>query len=120
MYASTGGAAKNKKKKKSTKKKAIVIEEPPKASQDSSSPEHNVDDGSLTDPEFNTGTPKATFDFFSQQQQQLHEHHKQQHGQGGACGVSRRQSEAAKEGMATAKQRLGKILKIHRNGKLLL
>ncbi|KAI4827761.1 hypothetical protein KUCAC02_031133, partial [Chaenocephalus aceratus] len=29
-------------------------------------------------------------------------------------------SEAAKKGMATAKQRLGKILKIHRNGKLLL
>lgn len=50
---------KNKKKKKSTKKKAIVIEELPKASQDSSSPEHTVDDGSLTDPEFNTGTVKS-------------------------------------------------------------
>ncbi|XP_029288521.1 lysine-specific demethylase phf2-like [Cottoperca gobio] len=50
---------KTKKKKKSTKKKAIVTEEPPKISQDSSSPEHNVEDGSLTDLEFNTGTVKS-------------------------------------------------------------
>uniref|UniRef100_A0A669BIX1 Lysine-specific demethylase PHF2 n=1 Tax=Oreochromis niloticus TaxID=8128 RepID=A0A669BIX1_ORENI len=102
------------KKKKSTKKKALVIEEPPKISQDSSSPEHNLDsqDGSLTDHEFNTGTvkspggpqPMAPGVFLSQRRPSM----------------SSPNTKRLKKGMATAKQRLGKILKIHRNGKLLL
>uniref|UniRef100_A0A3B4U2P8 Lysine-specific demethylase PHF2 n=1 Tax=Seriola dumerili TaxID=41447 RepID=A0A3B4U2P8_SERDU len=106
---------KTKKKKKSTKKKAIVIEEPPKISQDSSSPEHNLDsqDGSLTDHEFNTGAvkspggpqPMAPGVFLSQRRPSM---------------SSPNNTKRLKKGMATAKQRLGKILKIHRNGKLLL
>uniref|UniRef100_A0A8C3AHU8 Lysine-specific demethylase PHF2 n=1 Tax=Cyclopterus lumpus TaxID=8103 RepID=A0A8C3AHU8_CYCLU len=106
---------KTKKKKKSTKKKAIVVEEPPKISQDSSSPEHNLDsqDGSLTDHEFNTGTvkspggaqPMAPGVFLSQRRPSM---------------SSPNNTKRLKKGMATAKQRLGKILKIHRNGKLLL
>uniref|UniRef100_A0A8D0D467 Lysine-specific demethylase PHF2 n=1 Tax=Sander lucioperca TaxID=283035 RepID=A0A8D0D467_SANLU len=110
---------KTKKKKKSTKKKAIVIEEPPKISQDSSSPEHNLDsqDGSLTDHEFNTGTvkspggpqPMAPGVFLSQRRPSVSSPNNR------GAGAKR-----LKKGMATAKQRLGKILKIHRNGKLLL
>uniref|UniRef100_A0A7N8X5Q2 Lysine-specific demethylase PHF2 n=1 Tax=Mastacembelus armatus TaxID=205130 RepID=A0A7N8X5Q2_9TELE len=106
---------KTKKKKKSTKKKALVIEEPLKISQDSSSPEHNLDsqDGSLTDHEFNTGTvkspggpqPMAPGVFLSQRRPSM---------------SSPNNTKRLKKGMATAKQRLGKILKIHRNGKLLL
>uniref|UniRef100_A0A4W6D295 Lysine-specific demethylase PHF2 n=1 Tax=Lates calcarifer TaxID=8187 RepID=A0A4W6D295_LATCA len=109
---------KTKKKKKSTKKKAIVIEEPPKISQDSSSPEHNLDsqDGSLTDHEFNTGTvklpggpqPMAPGVFLSQRQPSM------------SSPNTNSTTKRLKKGMATAKQRLGKILKIHRNGKLLL
>uniref|UniRef100_A0A671WWZ8 PHD finger protein 2 n=2 Tax=Sparus aurata TaxID=8175 RepID=A0A671WWZ8_SPAAU len=106
---------KTKKKKKSTKKKAIVMEEPLKISQDSSSPEHNLDsqDGSLTDHEFSTGTvkspagpqPMAPGVFLSQRRPSM---------------SSPNNTKRLKKGMATAKQRLGKILKIHRNGKLLL
>uniref|UniRef100_A0AAQ4PM10 PHD finger protein 2 n=1 Tax=Gasterosteus aculeatus aculeatus TaxID=481459 RepID=A0AAQ4PM10_GASAC len=103
---------KTKKKKKSTKKKPMVVEEP---SQDSSSPEHNADsrDGSLTDHEFNTGAakspggprPMAPGVFLSQRRPSI---------------SSPNNTKRLKKGMATAKQRLGKILKIHRNGKLLL
>uniref|UniRef100_A0A669DB63 Lysine-specific demethylase PHF2 n=1 Tax=Oreochromis niloticus TaxID=8128 RepID=A0A669DB63_ORENI len=110
---------KTKKKKKSTKKKALVIEEPPKISQDSSSPEHNLDsqDGSLTDHEFNTGTvkspggpqPMAPGVFLSQRRPSM-----------SSPNSTNSTTKRLKKGMATAKQRLGKILKIHRNGKLLL
>uniref|UniRef100_A0A665WIA7 JmjC domain-containing protein n=2 Tax=Echeneis naucrates TaxID=173247 RepID=A0A665WIA7_ECHNA len=104
---------KTKKKKKNTKKKAIVIEEPPKISQDSSSPEHNLDsqDGSITDHEFNTvkplggPQPMAPGVFLSHRRPSI---------------SSPNNTKRLKKGMATAKQRLGKILKIHRNGKLLL
>uniref|UniRef100_A0A8C7Z8L8 Lysine-specific demethylase PHF2 n=1 Tax=Oryzias sinensis TaxID=183150 RepID=A0A8C7Z8L8_9TELE len=107
---------KTKKKKKSTKKKALLSEEPLKASQDSSSPEHNLDsqDGSLTDQEFNTGTvkspgghhPMAPGVFLAQRRPSV--------------SSPNNSTKRLKKGMATAKQRLGKILKIHRNGKLLL
>uniref|UniRef100_H2MCM0 Lysine-specific demethylase PHF2 n=1 Tax=Oryzias latipes TaxID=8090 RepID=H2MCM0_ORYLA len=107
---------KTKKKKKSTKKKALLSEEPLKVSQDSSSPEHNLDsqDGSLTDQEFNTGTvkspgghhPMAPGVFLAQRRPSV--------------SSPNNSTKRLKKGMATAKQRLGKILKIHRNGKLLL
>uniref|UniRef100_A0A669DBQ4 Lysine-specific demethylase PHF2 n=1 Tax=Oreochromis niloticus TaxID=8128 RepID=A0A669DBQ4_ORENI len=113
---------KTKKKKKSTKKKALVIEEPPKISQDSSSPEHNLDsqDGSLTDHEFNTGTvkspggpqPMAPGVFLSQRRPSMSSPN--------STNSTSTNTKRLKKGMATAKQRLGKILKIHRNGKLLL
>uniref|UniRef100_A0A3B5LQ79 Lysine-specific demethylase PHF2 n=1 Tax=Xiphophorus couchianus TaxID=32473 RepID=A0A3B5LQ79_9TELE len=102
-----------KKKKKSGKKKSAA--EPPKHSQDSSSPDHNADsqEGSLTDHEFTTGTakspggpqPMAPGIFLSQRRPSV---------------SSPNNTKRLKKGMATAKQRLGKILKIHRNGKLLL
>uniref|UniRef100_A0A671WW88 Lysine-specific demethylase PHF2 n=1 Tax=Sparus aurata TaxID=8175 RepID=A0A671WW88_SPAAU len=111
---------KTKKKKKSTKKKAIVMEEPLKISQDSSSPEHNLDsqDGSLTDHEFSTGTvkspagpqPMAPGVFLSQRRPSM----------SSPNNSTNSTTKRLKKGMATAKQRLGKILKIHRNGKLLL
>uniref|UniRef100_A0A668TIS2 Lysine-specific demethylase PHF2 n=1 Tax=Oreochromis aureus TaxID=47969 RepID=A0A668TIS2_OREAU len=115
---------KTKKKKKSTKKKALVIEEPPKISQDSSSPEHNLDsqDGSLTDHEFNTGTvkspggpqPMAPGVFLSQRRPSMSSPNSTN------STSTNSSAKRLKKGMATAKQRLGKILKIHRNGKLLL
>uniref|UniRef100_A0A4W6D1S7 Lysine-specific demethylase PHF2 n=1 Tax=Lates calcarifer TaxID=8187 RepID=A0A4W6D1S7_LATCA len=127
---------KTKKKKKSTKKKAIVIEEPPKISQDSSSPEHNLDsqDGSLTDHEFNTGTvklpggpqPMAPGVFLSQRQPSMSSPNtnststNSSMAKGDRVGSADAKAKRLKKGMATAKQRLGKILKIHRNGKLLL
>uniref|UniRef100_G3PB86 PHD finger protein 2 n=1 Tax=Gasterosteus aculeatus aculeatus TaxID=481459 RepID=G3PB86_GASAC len=108
---------KTKKKKKSTKKKPMVVEEP---SQDSSSPEHNADsrDGSLTDHEFNTGAakspggprPMAPGVFLSQRRPSI----------SSPNNSTNTTTKRLKKGMATAKQRLGKILKIHRNGKLLL
>uniref|UniRef100_A0A4W6D304 Lysine-specific demethylase PHF2 n=1 Tax=Lates calcarifer TaxID=8187 RepID=A0A4W6D304_LATCA len=119
---------KTKKKKKSTKKKAIVIEEPPKISQDSSSPEHNLDsqDGSLTDHEFNTGTvklpggpqPMAPGVFLSQRQPSMSSPNTNSTSTNSS--MAKGDPKRLKKGMATAKQRLGKILKIHRNGKLLL
>uniref|UniRef100_A0A665WI93 Lysine-specific demethylase PHF2 n=1 Tax=Echeneis naucrates TaxID=173247 RepID=A0A665WI93_ECHNA len=109
---------KTKKKKKNTKKKAIVIEEPPKISQDSSSPEHNLDsqDGSITDHEFNTvkplggPQPMAPGVFLSHRRPSI----------SSPNNSTNSTTKRLKKGMATAKQRLGKILKIHRNGKLLL
>uniref|UniRef100_A0A8C4ITH2 Lysine-specific demethylase PHF2 n=1 Tax=Dicentrarchus labrax TaxID=13489 RepID=A0A8C4ITH2_DICLA len=124
---------KTKKKKKSTKKKAIVIEEPPKISQDSSSPEHNLDsqDGSLTDHEFNTGTvkspggpqPMAPGVFLSQRRPSMSSPNNSTNStstNSSSMAKGDRVGSRLKKGMATAKQRLGKILKIHRNGKLLL
>uniref|UniRef100_A0AAX7T3L3 Lysine-specific demethylase PHF2 n=1 Tax=Astatotilapia calliptera TaxID=8154 RepID=A0AAX7T3L3_ASTCA len=122
------------KKKKSTKKKALVIEEPPKISQDSSSPEHNLDsqDGSLTDHEFNTGTvkspggpqPMAPGVFLSQRRPSMSSPNSTNSTSTNSSGMAKGDrvgsADRLKKGMATAKQRLGKILKIHRNGKLLL
>ncbi|XP_041837400.1 lysine-specific demethylase phf2 isoform X2 [Melanotaenia boesemani] len=128
---------KTKKKKKSTKKKATVTEEPAKLSQDSSSPEHNLDshDGSLTDHEFNTGTvkspggpqPMAPGVFVSQRRPSMSSPNNSTNSsnssgmaKGDRVGAADAKAKRLKKGMATAKQRLGKILKIHRNGKLLL
>ncbi|XP_013877150.1 lysine-specific demethylase phf2 isoform X2 [Austrofundulus limnaeus] len=130
---------KTKKKKKSTKKKAIVAEEPSKTSQDSSSPDHNVDsqDGSLTDSEVNTGTvkfpggpqPMAPGIFLSQKRPSMSSSNNSTNSsstnnsstaKGDRLGSTDSKAKRLKKGMATAKQRLGKILKIHRNGKLLL
>ncbi|XP_073324292.1 lysine-specific demethylase phf2 isoform X1 [Pagrus major] len=130
---------KTKKKKKSTKKKPIVMEEPLKISQDSSSPEHNLDpqDGSLTDHEFNTGTvkspagpqPMAPGVFLSQRRPSMSSPNNSTNStstnsssmaKGDRGGSADAKAKRLKKGMATAKQRLGKILKIHRNGKLLL
>ncbi|KAM9758438.1 lysine-specific demethylase phf2 isoform 2-T2 [Menidia menidia] len=130
---------KTKKKKKSTKKKALVAEEPPKLSQDSSSPEHNADshEGSLTDQELSPGAvkspggpqPMAPGVFLSQRRPSLSSpnnstHSTSTHSSSMAkvdrAGSADAKAKRLKKGMATAKQRLGKILKIHRNGKLLL
>uniref|UniRef100_A0A671WYY6 Lysine-specific demethylase PHF2 n=1 Tax=Sparus aurata TaxID=8175 RepID=A0A671WYY6_SPAAU len=124
---------KTKKKKKSTKKKAIVMEEPLKISQDSSSPEHNLDsqDGSLTDHEFSTGTvkspagpqPMAPGVFLSQRRPSMSSPNNSTNStstNSSSMVKGDRGGSRLKKGMATAKQRLGKILKIHRNGKLLL
>ncbi|CAN9512187.1 unnamed protein product [Ophioblennius macclurei] len=131
---------KTKKKKKSTKKKVMVLEEPVKLSQDSSSPEHNVDlqDGSLTDQEFNTGSvkspggaqPMAPGVFLSQRRPSMSSPHNSTNSTSTnsssslakveRTGSADAKAKRLKKGMATAKQRLGKILKIHRNGKLLL
>ncbi|MEQ2247598.1 Lsd1/2 complex PHD finger containing protein Phf2 [Ilyodon furcidens] len=128
-----------KKKKKSSKKKSIVAEELPKHSQDSSSPDHNVDsqDGSLTDHEFSTGTvkspggpqPMAPGIFLSQRRPSVSSPNNSTNStstnssstaKGDRLGSADAKAKRLKKGMATAKQRLGKILKIHRNGKLLL
>uniref|UniRef100_A0AAY4EHG0 Lysine-specific demethylase PHF2 n=1 Tax=Denticeps clupeoides TaxID=299321 RepID=A0AAY4EHG0_9TELE len=110
-----------KKKKKSPKKKAVMVEEPPKISQDSSSPEPpDSQEGSLADHEYSTGTgktaggsqPMAPGVFLTQRRPST----SSQNNSSTAKGEPKR----LKKGMATAKQRLGKILKIHRNGKLLL
>uniref|UniRef100_A0A8C1ZP18 PHD finger protein 2 n=1 Tax=Cyprinus carpio TaxID=7962 RepID=A0A8C1ZP18_CYPCA len=108
-----------KKKKKSTKKKPVAVEEPQKLSQDSSSPEPTPDsETNLGDHEYSTGTsktagslqPMAPGVFLSQRRPSSSSSSQN------TLSVPPR----LKKGMATAKQRLGKILKIHRNGKLLL
>ncbi|XP_043978173.1 lysine-specific demethylase phf2 isoform X2 [Gambusia affinis] len=128
-----------KKKKKSGKKKSTVAEEPPKHSQDSSSPDHNADsqDGSLTDHEFTTGTakspggpqPMAPGIFLSQRRPSVSSPNNSTNStstnsssaaRADRLGPADAKAKRLKKGMATAKQRLGKILKIHRNGKLLL
>lgn len=131
---------KTKKKKKSTKKKVMVLKEPLKLSQDSSSPEHNPDsqDGSLTDQEFNSGLlkspgvpqPMAPGVFLSQRRPSVSSPHNSTNSTSTnsssslakveRSGSADAKAKRLKKGMATAKQRLGKILKIHRNGKLLL
>ncbi|XP_038125174.1 lysine-specific demethylase phf2-like [Cyprinodon tularosa] len=128
-----------KKKKKSTKKKSIIVEELPKHSQDSSSPDHNADsqDGSLTDHEFGPGAvkspggaqPMAPGIFLSQRRPSVSSPNNSTNSsstnssstaKGDRLGTTDAKAKRLKKGMATAKQRLGKILKIHRNGKLLL
>uniref|UniRef100_A0A8C0YHM3 Lysine-specific demethylase PHF2 n=1 Tax=Cyprinus carpio carpio TaxID=630221 RepID=A0A8C0YHM3_CYPCA len=108
-----------KKKKKSTKKKPVAVEEPQKLSQDSSSPEPTPDsETNLGDHEYSTGTsktagslqPMAPGVFLSQRRPSS----------SSSSQITSSVPPRLKKGMATAKQRLGKILKIHRNGKLLL
>uniref|UniRef100_A0A8C1RUM4 Lysine-specific demethylase PHF2 n=1 Tax=Cyprinus carpio TaxID=7962 RepID=A0A8C1RUM4_CYPCA len=108
-----------KKKKKSTKKKPMAVEEPHKLSQDSSSPEPTPDsETNLGDHEYSTGTsktagslqPMAPGVFLSQRRPSS----------SSSSQITSSVPPRLKKGMATAKQRLGKILKIHRNGKLLL
>uniref|UniRef100_A0A1A8U7W7 Lysine-specific demethylase PHF2 n=1 Tax=Nothobranchius furzeri TaxID=105023 RepID=A0A1A8U7W7_NOTFU len=130
---------KTKKKKKSTKKKALATEELSKLSQDSSSPDHNVDsqDGSLMDHEFSTGTikfvggaqPMAPGIFLNQRRPSASSPNNSTNCtstnssgvvKGDRTAPADPKAKRLKKGMATAKQRLGKILKIHRNGKLLL
>ncbi|KAK7907402.1 hypothetical protein WMY93_016014 [Mugilogobius chulae] len=129
---------KTKKKKKSTKKKTLVMEDLPRLSQDSSS-DHNADsnDGNMSDLEFSTGTvkspggpqPMAPGVFLNQRRPSLSSPNNSTHSSStNNSGLAKGERPVApdskakrlKKGMATAKQRLGKILKIHRNGKLLL
>uniref|UniRef100_A0A672T6D4 Lysine-specific demethylase PHF2 n=1 Tax=Sinocyclocheilus grahami TaxID=75366 RepID=A0A672T6D4_SINGR len=125
-----------KKKKKSTKKKPVAVEEPHKLSQDSSSPEPTPDsETNLGDHEYSTGTSKTAGSsqpmapgVFLSQRRPSSSSSSQNTSSVPPAKVERGNSTDAKgdfakrlkKGMATAKQRLGKILKIHRNGKLLL
>uniref|UniRef100_A0A4W4G5Y4 Lysine-specific demethylase PHF2 n=1 Tax=Electrophorus electricus TaxID=8005 RepID=A0A4W4G5Y4_ELEEL len=110
---------KTKKKKKSVRKKLVVVEEPPKHSQDSSSPEPTPDpESNAADHEYSSGVgkpvggpqPMAPGVFLNQRHPST----------SSPNNTSSLPAKRLKKGMATAKQRLGKILKIHRNGKLLL
>uniref|UniRef100_A0A8C2K193 Lysine-specific demethylase PHF2 n=1 Tax=Cyprinus carpio TaxID=7962 RepID=A0A8C2K193_CYPCA len=122
-----------KKKKKSTKKKPMAVEEPHKLSQDSSSPEPTPDsETNQGDHEYSTGTSKTAGSsqpmapgVFLSQRRPSSSSSSQITSSVPPAKVERGNSTDAKakrlkKGMATAKQRLGKILKIHRNGKLLL
>ncbi|XP_016393196.1 lysine-specific demethylase phf2-like [Sinocyclocheilus rhinocerous] len=122
-----------KKKKKSTKKKPVAVEEPHKLAQDSSSPEPTPDsETNLGDHEYSTGTSKTAGSsqpmapgVFLSQRRSSSSSSSQNTSSVPPPKVERGNSTDAKakrlkKGMATAKQRLGKILKIHRNGKLLL
>uniref|UniRef100_A0A8C1YBH9 Lysine-specific demethylase PHF2 n=1 Tax=Cyprinus carpio TaxID=7962 RepID=A0A8C1YBH9_CYPCA len=122
-----------KKKKKSTKKKPVAVEEPQKLSQDSSSPEPTPDsETNLGDHEYSTGTSKTAGSLqpmapgvFLSQRRPSSSSSSQNTLSVPPAKVERGNStdskaKRLKKGMATAKQRLGKILKIHRNGKLLL
>uniref|UniRef100_A0A674MR24 Lysine-specific demethylase PHF2 n=1 Tax=Takifugu rubripes TaxID=31033 RepID=A0A674MR24_TAKRU len=112
---------KSKKKRKSAKRK--VIEHPQSNSRDSSSPEPNPEsqDDCLSDYAFNAETvrapegpkPMAPGVFLNQRQSSIHSPSSNHNS-------AKFTTKRLKKGMATAKQRLGKILKIHRNGKLLL
>ncbi|KAJ7994406.1 hypothetical protein DPEC_G00248950 [Dallia pectoralis] len=119
-----------------------VVEEPVrKLSRDSSSPEPDVgqdSDHDLSDHEFSEGggklsggpQPMAPGVFLTQRRPSTssssHNNNnttaKGERGTGAAAtkGDAKGEAKRLKKGMATAKQRLGKILKIHRNGKLLL
>ncbi|XP_066527012.1 lysine-specific demethylase phf2 isoform X2 [Hoplias malabaricus] len=124
---------KTKKKKNSTKKKPVIIEEPHKHSQDNnSSSEPNQDsESNAADHEYSTGPskpvsgqPMAPGVFLNQKRPSTSSPNNNNNSAQPAK-VERGNSADAKakrlkKGMATAKQRLGKILKIHRNGKLLL
>ncbi|KTF92651.1 hypothetical protein cypCar_00023709 [Cyprinus carpio] len=122
-----------KKKKKSTKKKPMAVEEPHKLSQDSSSPEPTPDsETNQGDHEYSTGTSKTAGSsqpmapgVFLSQRRPSSSSSSQNTLSVPPAKVERGNStdskaKRLKKGMATAKQRLGKILKIHRNGKLLL
>ncbi|XP_064422293.1 lysine-specific demethylase phf2 isoform X2 [Latimeria chalumnae] len=110
-------------KKKNTKKK-LSPENTNKISQESSSPEPKFDTpaSSLADHEYTAGAstfgvaqvskgsqPMAPGVFLTQRRPSTSSQNN-----------SSAKGKRLKKGMATAKQRLGKILKIHRNGKLLL
>uniref|UniRef100_A0A672M349 Lysine-specific demethylase phf2-like n=1 Tax=Sinocyclocheilus grahami TaxID=75366 RepID=A0A672M349_SINGR len=114
-----------KKKKKSTKKKPVAVEEPQKLSHDSSSPEPAPDsETNQGDHEYSTGTsktagssqPMAPGVFLSQRRPSSSSSSQNTL----SVPPAKVEPKRLKKGMATAKQRLGKILKIHRNGKLLL
>uniref|UniRef100_A0A8C1KC89 Lysine-specific demethylase PHF2 n=1 Tax=Cyprinus carpio TaxID=7962 RepID=A0A8C1KC89_CYPCA len=125
-----------KKKKKSTKKKPMAVEEPHKLSQDSSSPEPTPDsETNQGDHEYSTGTsktagssqPMAPGVFLSQRRPSSSSSSQNTLSvppakveRGNSTDSKGDFTKRLKKGMATAKQRLGKILKIHRNGKLLL
>ncbi|XP_041080951.1 lysine-specific demethylase phf2 isoform X2 [Polyodon spathula] len=106
------------KKKKNTKKK-LSSDDANKIPQESSSPEPKLEShgSSLEDHEYTAGAsktpgapqPMAPGVFLTQRRPSTSS-------QNSASAKAKR----LKKGMATAKQRLGKILKIHRNGKLLL
>ncbi|XP_014807014.1 PREDICTED: lysine-specific demethylase PHF2 [Calidris pugnax] len=111
------------KKKKNTKKK-LSTNNANKVAQEGSSPEPKLEShaSSLTDHEYTAGAstfgvaqpnrgsqPMAPGVFLTQRRPSSSS-------QNNASAKGKR----TKKGMATAKQRLGKILKIHRNGKLLL
>ncbi|KAL4655879.1 lysine-specific demethylase phf2-like [Arapaima gigas] len=116
------------KKKKSTKKKTPA-EEPQKIPPESSSPKPHVDnqDSSLADHEYTTGTGKTTAGsqpmapgVFLSQRRPSTSSLSNTTAKGDRSLTADAKAKRLKKGMATAKQRLGKILKIHRNGKLLL
>ncbi|XP_029630068.1 lysine-specific demethylase phf2 [Salmo trutta] len=130
---------KTKKKKKSTKKKppAVVMEEEEeepvrKLSRYSSSPEPDV--GQNTEPgqtnhEYSSGAggsqagglqPMAPGVFLTQRRPSTSSLSQNNNTAKGERGAAAAVAKRLKKGMATAKQRLGKILKIQRNGKLLL
>lgn len=122
-----------KKKKKSAKKKPIVAEESHKLSHDSSSPEPTPDsESNMADHEYSTGTGKSAGGsqpmapgVFLSHRRPSSSSSSQNASSVPPAKVERGNStdskaKRLKKGMATAKQRLGKILKIHRNGKLLL
>uniref|UniRef100_A0A8K9WUB8 Lysine-specific demethylase PHF2 n=1 Tax=Oncorhynchus mykiss TaxID=8022 RepID=A0A8K9WUB8_ONCMY len=133
---------KTKKKQKSTKKKPPAAlreeeeEEEPvrKLSMDSSSPEPDAGRDSepgQTDHEYSSGAggkqaggpqPMAPGVFLTQRRPSTFSssHNNNNNTAKGERGAAAGAAKRLKKGMATAKQRLGKILKIHRNGKLLL
>lgn len=104
-------------------------EEPRKVCQDSSSPEPALDaqDSSLADHEYTAGTGKAAGGsqpmapgVFLTQRRPSTSSQNASSAKGERGVTAEAKAKRLKKGMATAKQRLGKILKIHRNGKLLL
>ncbi|XP_062842260.1 lysine-specific demethylase phf2 [Trichomycterus rosablanca] len=120
------------KKKKTIKKKPLVIEEPQRHSHDSSPPDSTPDSESNAGDQDYSPTagkiagvgsqPMAPGVFLNQRRPSTSSPN---NGSAQPAKVERGSSTDAKakrlkKGMATAKQRLGKILKIHRNGKLLL
>uniref|UniRef100_A0A8C1ZNW9 Lysine-specific demethylase PHF2 n=1 Tax=Cyprinus carpio TaxID=7962 RepID=A0A8C1ZNW9_CYPCA len=110
-----------KKKKKSTKKKPVAVEEPQKLSQDSSSPEPTPDsETNLGDHEYSTGTSKTAGSLQPMAPGVFLSQRRPSSSSSSQNTLSVPPAKRLKKGMATAKQRLGKILKIHRNGKLLL
>ncbi|XP_023660820.2 lysine-specific demethylase phf2-like isoform X2 [Paramormyrops kingsleyae] len=118
-----------KKKKKASKKKAPPLVEPEKVSQESCFSEPLLDShsSSLTDHEYTTGTgkvqggpqPMAPGVFLTQRLPSTSSQNRTS-AKGERAVIPEAKGKKLKKGMATAKQRLGKILKIHRNGKLLL
>ncbi|XP_077458339.1 lysine-specific demethylase phf2 isoform X2 [Stigmatopora argus] len=124
-------------KKKALKKKTTLVKEQLNISKDVISPDYNQasQDCSLTEHELNSKTiklpagsqPIESAVFLSHRRESMSSLKWNSSGTDsypiskGDCGVfAHVKAKRLKKGMATAKQRLGKILKIHRNGKLLL